>query len=88
MPMLKQELLKKSSEFTDVDKEIYAFIKSYILKHGYAPIYKEMAEALNRSTSTICLHVDKMIIGGIIETDTAGSPRALRLPDIKISERS
>lgn len=73
---------------TGLDKKLYSFIEEYILEHGYAPSYREMAKYLNVSTSTINYHIRNLQIMGYVQTDcVSNSPRALRLTSLKIERR-
>jgi len=80
--------VKITGECSGISRELYEFIKHYILEHGYAPTYKEMADGMEKSTSTIFFHMDKLISSGLVETDDPGSPRAIRIPDIRMSEKA
>jgi hypothetical protein len=59
--------------------QLYTFLASFISAHGYAPSYKEMAEALDlRSQATPAYHVRKLVAEGRIE-HTPRTARGLRL---------
>lgn len=60
----------------------YAFIRSYIEEHGYAPALSEVQEYMgHKSTSTTQYHMKKLFRAGLLETDIKGVllPRAYRL---------
>ena len=65
----------------ETKQRIYMFVKRYMLEHGYAPSYREIAEGVGiKSTSTIQHHIDVMLVDVSLETDLDGlSPRALRV---------
>ena len=51
-------------------QEIYFFIIDYIKEHGYAPTIREIGEATQlKSTSTVHMHMTKLFIEGLLETD-------------------
>ena len=51
-------------------QEIYFFIIDYIKEHGYAPTIREIGEATHlKSTSTVHMHMTKLFIEGLLETD-------------------
>ena len=57
------------------------FIDSHIKEHGYAPVYKEMAAAMNvASTSTIAHHMDFLVARGYI-TQLPRRSRTAQLTD-------
>ena len=69
------------------DMLLYNMIEDYILRYGYSPSYKEMSEATNMSKSTVCYHIRRLQIYGIIQTDSRGPPhRAMRLASVCVSK--
>ena len=57
------------------------FIDEHIKEHGYAPVYKEMAEAMNvASTSTIAYHMNFLLARGYI-TQLPRRSRTVQLTD-------
>ena len=66
-------------------KRIRAFIVSYITEHGYAPSVREIGQGVGlRSSSSVQVHLDKMVELGLLETDAPrGTPRAIRIPGYK-----
>lgn len=64
--------------------KILEFIIGYIQEHGYSPSYDEIKDGAGmKSKNTVHRHVRKMIELGMLETDTEGSPRAIRVPGYK-----
>jgi repressor LexA len=66
-------------------QEIYFFIVDYIKQHCYPPTFREIADGVNlKSTSTVQMHIDKMIASGMLESDDLyGLSRAIRVPGYK-----
>lgn len=76
---------QSKKEREEFDSRIKSFIIEYFMQHGYAPSYKEIALSLQSSTATILHHIKKMIEEGTLETDAKdGSPRAIRVPELKM----
>ncbi len=77
----------------ELDRRIYREIEEYILKNGYAPTYREIAQKLNVSVSTINYHMRKLKITGLVqcsmkhENSFRSTARALNLPSIKMEKR-
>lgn len=69
-----------------IRKDILEYIKQYIRQHSYPPSRREIGDGVGlRSTSSVQSHIDRMLADGILETDVeAGSPRALRVPGMRI----
>jgi SOS-response transcriptional repressor LexA len=57
---------------------IYDFVSSYIIEHNRIPNYREIAEGVNLSISTIKHHLHALREHGHI-TFESGCPRTLRL---------
>lgn len=71
------------SKLADRDYEILRFIREYSEKHGYAPTYDEIGEAVGLySKSSVRNHIQKLLETGKIETDHPGSSRAIRIKKI------
>lgn len=52
---------------TKKQREILAFISSFIAEHGYSPSYREIMQGLNyTSVATVALHVNNLIKRGHI----------------------
>lgn len=50
-----------TKEQYEINLEItYQFIKEYIKKYGYAPVYREIADNTGRSLDTIFNHLRKL----------------------------
>ena len=66
-------------------ENILIFIRSYIEKHCYPPTVREIAAGVGlKSSASVCEHIKILIELGLLETDAkAGTPRALRLPNMK-----
>lgn len=48
-------------------KELLAFIDSFISGHGYGPSYREVMRALDyKSVSTVATHIDNLIVKGFL----------------------
>lgn len=78
MPRGKVEQGKQKRE------EILVSIVGYIRRYGYPPTVREIGELVGlRSSSTVQIHLTKMIDEGIIETDAEGCSRAIRVPGYK-----
>lgn len=67
-------------------ERILEFIKAYILKHHYPPSVREIAQGVGlKSPASVCEHIKTLMHFGLLETDAeAGTPRAIRLPNMKI----
>lgn len=60
-----------------IREEVYRFIAKYITVHAYPPSYKEIADALGISISTVRRHIQELSDEEILETD-ADPERSLR----------
>lgn len=67
-------------------ERILEFIKAYIELHCYPPTVREIANGVGlKSSASVCDHIKTLIKFGLLETDAeAGTPRALRLPNMKL----
>lgn len=72
-----------------IRKDILEYIKQYIRQHSYPPSRREIGEAVGlKSTASVQSHINRMLSEGILETDVeAGSPRALRVPGMRIVDQ-
>lgn len=63
------------------DDDIVSFIAYYFRKHGYAPSYREIADAVNYgSVSSVKTRMDKLFIKGYLETEEEDiASRAFRI---------
>jgi repressor LexA len=61
-------------------QEVFDFITDYHRAHGFAPAYKEIAEALGLSGSTIVTYIGILRQKGIIHS-LPGVPRSLTIID-------
>lgn len=64
----------------DVDKQVLAYMTSYVNDHGYAPTYREIQESMGFTTAwRVSESLGRLKDGGYIATDHPGSSRALRI---------
>ncbi|MDO5540585.1 MAG: hypothetical protein Q4F83_11035 [Eubacteriales bacterium] len=62
-------------------EQILQYIIAYISQHGYPPTLREIGKGVGlKSTSSVQSHLNWMFACGTLETDAAGSPRAIRVP--------
>jgi repressor LexA len=62
-------------------QEVFNFISEYHQTHGFAPVYKEIADGLGLSSSTIIAYVDILKRKGAVRS-LPGIPRSLTIiPD-------
>lgn len=66
---------------TKRQKEVLDYVSQYIELHGYAPSYREIAEAFNLgSVATVADHVDTLVAKGLLRKSD-NSARSLQLVD-------
>ena len=75
-----------------IREEVYRFIAKYITVHAYPPSYKEIADALGISISTVRRHIKELIKElideEILETDAEpGTQRAFRIRGTRVGKR-
>lgn len=71
-----------------IREDVYRFIARYITVHVYPPSYKEIADALGISMSTVRRHIQKLIDEEILETDAEpGAQRAFRIKNTKVIKK-
>jgi len=71
---------------TKKQSEILAFIKSHIEDNGYAPSYREIAEAFGLSSpATVYQHVQSLIDKGHLKTGDDGEARSIEIVDQVLS---
>ena len=63
-------------QFTERDKEIYKFIRSYFSEHGFSPSIREIGNAVFMSRSAVQRHLLKMQELGYL-TMTPRTPRSI-----------
>jgi repressor LexA len=65
-------------------RELFEFIKKFINEQGYGPSYREVMRALDyKSVSTVAIHVDGLILRGMLRK-TDHSARSLEVvADVK-----
>ena len=74
---------KDKPETPQIEQDILSFMEAYISKHCYPPTFTEIKEGIHvSSTSTIHIHINRMLEKGLLETDAdkRGMSRALRIP--------
>lgn len=65
--------------------EILEFIKKFMMEHQYPPTVREIGDGVGmKSTSTVYVHIEKLIKEGRIEMD--GSARTIRVKGIEYRE--
>lgn len=67
--------------------KVYAFIRSYIEEHKYAPSIREIQIHMEySSSSTVHYHMNKLFKVGLLETDLVGErfARAYRLGEVNL----
>ena len=68
-----------------IREKILSTIISYIEINGYPPTIREICERVGlASTSSVCVHLQKMDTLGMIVLGDNCSPRAIRIPGYKI----
>jgi len=68
------------SQLTKKQSAVLGFIREYIEDHGYAPSYREIADAFNlSSTATIHGHVQALVEKGLIVNGDDGEARSIEL---------
>ena len=60
---------------TDKDKEMYEWIKDFMLKTGFCPSVKEICLGMGiKSTNTVHRHIDRLVCYGLLIRKTESSP--------------
>lgn len=62
-----------------ITKEIYMFIQKYVNQHGKVPLYKEIAEDVGVSRSTVDRHMLALKDCGLLVEVNKGKARGYRL---------
>ena len=71
-----------------IKEEMYRYIVKYIEKHVYPQSYKEIADDLSISATTVKRHMDEFMDDGILETDVEpGAQRAFRIRNTKVVKK-
>lgn len=71
---------------TDRERQVYAFIRRYIARHGFAPKLTEIADGIGiRSRGVIHRYLQALADAGLIEIE-AGRHRGIRLADPATAE--
>ena len=63
----------------NLDEKILSFIDTFTKTNNYYPSYREVAAALNISTSTAWSHIDTLKKNGTIKKTESNKARALKL---------
>ncbi len=85
---------------TKKQKELLAYIETFIAEHGYSPSYREIMNGLEyTSVATVALHVRNLITRGhlrkrdhsarsleVVQHDEAVAPVPLRTNEVKVTE--
>jgi repressor LexA len=70
---------KMAEPLTKRQKEVLDYVTQYIEMHGYAPSYREIAEAFNLgSVATVADHIDTLVAKGLL-TKSDNSARSLQV---------
>ncbi len=57
-----------STRPTKKQRELLSFIDNFITGHGYGPSYREIMRGMGyKSVATVALHVDNLIVKGLLE---------------------
>lgn len=76
----------------EIKQSVYQAVKDYILKHQYAPTYREIQDMSGvKSTSTVHKYIHILIDDGLLETDIEGHlslARAVRLTGYEIVKKN
>ena len=65
-------------QYTDRDKELFDYLKSYHEEHGYSPTVREIGAALYMSSTTAYRRLYKLVNLGLISM-TPRQPRTIVL---------
>jgi repressor LexA len=77
------------SNITKKQAEVLAIVRAHIKDEGYAPSYREIADALGLSSpSTIHAHVQALAEKGLIATGDDGRARSIELVEEEVKEPS
>ena len=73
--------MRKTSKSSDRQKEIFQFIKAFLLEKGYPPSVREIGEAVGlKSSSTVHSYLSRLEANGMIKRDPT-KPRAIDILD-------
>lgn len=73
---------------TKRQKEVLDYVTQYIELHGYAPSYREIAEAFHLgSVATVADHIETLVAKGLLKKGD-NSARSLQLVDVEDFEES
>lgn len=71
---------KDKKEMTELQENIYEFLKDSILENGYPPSVREIAAALEISASSVQVQLNKLLDMGVISRDPY-RPRTILIND-------
>ena len=64
--------MRKTSKSSDRQKEIFQFIKAFLLEKGYPPSVREIGEAVGlKSSSTVHSYLSRLEANGMIKREAA-----------------
>lgn len=73
--------MRKTRKSSDRQKEIFQFIKAFLLEKGYPPSVREIGEAVGlKSSSTVHGYLSRLEANGMIKRDPT-KPRAIDILD-------
>ncbi len=71
--------MKTTRKAQETEKWILEYIDRYYKKHGYMPSYREIMVACHfKSTSSVCIYMDRLFQKGYLQTEHPGNARAFR----------
>ncbi len=77
------------SNITKKQAEVLAIVRAHLEDEGYAPSYREIADALGLSSpATVHAHVQALVEKGLIATGDDGRARSIELVDEEVKEPS
>ena len=77
------------SQLTKKQAEVLAIIRAHLKDEGYAPSYREIADALSLSSpATVHGHVQSLVEKGLIATGDDGRARSIELVEEEVKEPS
>lgn len=83
---------KSTMTASKYDEKVFAWIKVYFRRHGYASSFRDISQELNISVNTVHWSIQRLLDKGLLETDTEIqgklAPRAFRVAgaEVKIAE--
>lgn len=83
--------MEKNARATKKQRELLAFIDSFIKGNNYGPSYREIMRALGyKSVSTVAVHVDGLIVAGYLrkKDNSARSIEVMRGSDVSKNQNN